>query len=117
METHYFTNGPKKVITIYFSVLISLNTYLSDNSLQNSTTYIVESVQDFLLKLGIKPLMQLLEISIFSLSNDIVRLTKIMNNLVKDLTILNFSHFSVSKIDRIFPKKTFCEEYLIRRQT
>ena len=27
------------------------------------------------------------------------------------------SHFSVSKIGRIFPKKNFCEEYLIRRPT
>jgi hypothetical protein len=34
--------------------------------------------------------MHLLEISIFSLNNDLVRLTKIMNNLVKDLKILIF---------------------------
>ena len=34
----------------------------------------------------------------FSLNNDIVRLTKIINNLVKDLKIL-------SKIGRIVPKK------------
>ena len=45
-------------------------------------TALVETVQDFLVKLGIKPLMDLLKISIFSLNNDIVRLTKIMNNLV-----------------------------------
>ena len=51
---------------------------------------ILETVQDFLIKLGIKPLMHLLEISIFSLNNDLVRLTKIMNNLVKDLKILSF---------------------------
>ena len=50
----------------------------------------LETVQDFLIKLGIKPLMHLLEISIFSLNNDIVRLTKIMNNLVKDIRILSF---------------------------
>ena len=42
----------------------------------------LETVQDFVIKLGIKPLMHLLEISIFLLNNDIVRLTKIMNNLV-----------------------------------
>ena len=53
-------------------------------------TYILESVQDFLIKLDIKPLMHLLEISIFSLNNDLVKLTKIMNNLVKDLKILSF---------------------------
>ena len=50
----------------------------------------LETVQDFLIKLGFKPLMRLLEIGIFSLNNDLVRLTKIMNNLVKDLKILSF---------------------------
>ena len=39
----------------------------------------VESVQDFLIKLDMKPRMHLVEISIFSLNLDIVRLTKIMN--------------------------------------
>ena len=34
----------------------------------------VETVQDFLIKLGIKPLMHLLEISIFSLNNDLPKL-------------------------------------------
>ena len=35
-----------------------------------------------------------------------VRLTKIMNNLVKDLKIQSFKAiFSLSKIGRIFPKK------------
>ncbi len=53
-------------------------------------TSALETVQDFLIKLGIKTLMHLLEISIFSLNNDLVRLTKIMNNLVKDLKILSF---------------------------
>ena len=50
----------------------------------------LETVQDFLIKLGIKPLMHLLEISIFSLNNDLVRHNKIMKNLVKDLKILSF---------------------------
>ena len=50
----------------------------------------LETFQDFLIKLGIKPLMHLLETSIFSLNNDLVSLTKIMNNLVKDLKILSF---------------------------
>ena len=45
----------------------------------------LESVQDFLIKLGIKPLMHLLEISTFSLNNVIVRLTtKIMNRADKN---------------------------------
>ena len=50
--------------------------------------YRVETVQDFLIKLGIKPLMHLLEKSIFSLNNDLVRLTKIMNRADK-----NRAHF------------------------
>ena len=50
----------------------------------------VETVQDFLIKLGIKPRMHVLEMCIFSLNNDILRLTKIMNNLVKDCKICTF---------------------------
>ena len=50
----------------------------------------LESVQDFLIKLDIKTLMHLMEISIFSLNNDLIRFTKIMNNLVKDFKILSF---------------------------
>ena len=50
--------------------------------------WVLESVHDFLIKLGIKPLMHLLEISIFSLNNVILRLTKIVN---KDDQ--NWAHF------------------------
>ena len=50
----------------------------------------LETVQDFLIKLDIKPLMHLLKISIFSLNKDIVRLPKIMNNLIKDCKIRTF---------------------------
>ena len=39
----------------------------------------VDTVQDFLIKLGFKPHMRLLKISIFSINNFIVRLNKIMN--------------------------------------
>ena len=46
----------------------------------------VQTVQDFLIKLGIKPLMHLLE----KKHNDLVRLTKIMNNHVKDFKIMSF---------------------------
>ena len=66
----------------------------------------LETVQDFLIELGIKPLMHLLEISIFSLNNDIVRLTKIMNNLVKDLKILSFKViFQCLKLGKSYQKK------------
>ena len=55
----------------------------------------VKSFQDFLIKLDMKPLMHLLEISIFSLNIDIVRLTKTMNNVVNDLKILSIKVISV----------------------
>ena len=48
----------------------------------------LETVEDFLIKLDIKPLMHLLEIITFSLNDVIVRLTKIMNRADK-----NWAHF------------------------
>ena len=66
----------------------------------------LETVQDFLIKLDIKPLMHLLEISHFSPIIDLVRLTKIMNNLVKDLKILSFKViFQCLKLVESFQKK------------
>ena len=50
--------------------------------------YFLENEQDFLIKLSIKPLIHLLEISIFSLNNVILRVTKIMNRTDK-----NQAHF------------------------
>ena len=49
---------------------------------------LVEAVQNFSIKLDIKPIMHLLEISTLSLNNVIVRLTKIMNKAKK-----NWEHF------------------------
>ena len=66
----------------------------------------LDYVQDFLIKLDIKPVIHLLEISIFSLNDDLVRLTKIMNNLVKDLKILSFKViFKCLKLVESFQKK------------
>ena len=48
----------------------------------------LDTVQDFLIKLGIKPRLHIGEISIFSLNNVIVRPTKIMNRADK-----NWAHF------------------------
>ena len=65
---------------------------------------VVETVQDFLIKLDIKPLMHLLEI----------RLSKIMNNLVKDLKIPSFS--SVQRptyINEIFWKLWFLKYFIL----
>ena len=61
------------------------------------TAFLLESVQDFLIKLEMKPCLHLVEISIFSLNHVIVRLTKIMNKP------WNISKF-VLKIGWIFPK-------------
>ena len=52
--------------------------------------YIVDTFQDFLIQMDMKPSMHLVEISIFSLDNVTVRLTKIMNNLLEHLKILIF---------------------------
>ena len=48
----------------------------------------IDTVQDFLLELGMKPHIRLVEISIFSLNNVTVRPTKIMNRADK-----NWAHF------------------------
>ena len=53
----------------------------------------------------------------FSLNNDIVTFTKIMNNLVKDLKILSFRvNFQCLNLVKSFQKNSF-KEYLIRRPT
>ena len=53
-----------------------------------------------------------MEMSIFSLNNDLVRLTKILNNLAKDLKILSLKvTFQCLKLVKSFQKK-ICEEYL-----
>ena len=68
--------------------------------------YVVDTVQDFLIKLGIKPCVHLWKISIFSLNHIIVRPTKIMNNLGKDLKILSFKVFFQSlKLVQSFQKQ------------
>ena len=46
----------------------------------------VDTVQDFLIKLGIKPRLHILKISIFSLNHVIVRPTKIIKDLCKAST-------------------------------
>ena len=56
--------------------------------------WVVEFVQDFLIKLDMKPCIHLVEISIFSLYHVIIRLTKIMNNLLKHLKIRTFKVIS-----------------------
>ena len=75
----------KRFMLVYFTSV----TYFDKITVQNHSILIqgLETVQDFLIKLNIKQLMHLLKISIFSLINDILILTKIMINLVKDCKI------------------------------
>ena len=72
--------------------------------------YKLETVQDFLIKLGIKPRMHVWEISIFSLNNVIVRPTKIMNRADK-----NWAHFQKTKYFKIqsFRKISFIKVDLL----
>ena len=84
----------------------SLNDVLLPEKRLNLTACAVETVQDFLMKLEIKPLSYLLEISIFFLNNDLVRLAKIMNNLAKDLKIRSFKDiFQYLKLVESFQKR------------
>ena len=47
------------------------------NGFQGLVSYILESVQDFLIKLDMKPCIHLVKISIFSLNSVTIRLTKL----------------------------------------
>ena len=66
----------------------------------------LDTVTDFLIELGMKPCMHLIEISIFALNDVTARLTKIMNNLLKHLKILTFKViFQCRKLVESFQKK------------
>ena len=67
--------------------------YLNQNNVSVESffycdTLTIDTVHDFLIKLGIKPRLHILKIGIFSLNHVIVRPTKIMNNLLKVWKIL-----------------------------
>ena len=62
----------------------------------------LDTVQDFSIKLGIKPRMHLSAISILSLNNVIVRSTKIMNTADK-----NLAHFKKQRTLKIEVFKKF----------
>ena len=71
----------------------------------------LDNVQDFLIKLGIKPRMHLWKISIFSLYNVMVRPTKIMNRADK-----NGAHFWRTKYfkNQSFQKISFLKVDLLK---
>ena len=63
---------------------------LQKKTLQDQGAAKLDTVQDFLIKLGIKPCVRILEISIFSLNHVIIRPTKVMNNLLNVCKICTF---------------------------
>ena len=79
----------------------------------------IDTVQDFLMKLGIKLCLHILKIRIFSLNHVIVRPIKIMNILLKVCKICTYfqSHFFGIKTQPNLNYFFFCEEYLTRRST
>ena len=106
-----------------FKVHFSLETRMLLHKREFHALYILwlcvlDTVQDFLIKLGIKPRLHIvLKISIFSLNHVIVRPTKIMNNLLNVCKICTFKfifrHQKSTESFWIF----FSEEYLNRRST
>ena len=73
-QSHYLASKINLIILIFFCA------------------YYLDTIQDFLIKLCINPLMHLLEIDIFSIYHVIIRPTKIMNNLIKNCKIRIFQH-------------------------
>ena len=71
-----------------FKTLCYANVHFANPLKRTAST--IESVQDFLIMLDMKPCMHLVEISIFSLNHVILRLTKIMNNLLEHQEIRTF---------------------------
>ena len=77
----------------------------------------LETVQDFLITLGIKPSLHILKIIICSLNHVIVRPTKIMNNIPKVCKICTFKVIFDIKNQPNLSDFFFCEEYVTRRST
>ena len=59
------------------------NLWLPHKQIFVTTAQIIDTIQDFLCKLGMKPYMHLVEISIFWLNHVIVRPTKIIKDTRK----------------------------------
>ena len=82
-NSNKFKNAVIVCLEQHYKVMYSLES-ISSNS-------VLESVQDFLIKLDMKPFMHLVEISIFPQDHVIIRLTKIWS------TSSNISKFVLSK--------------------
>jgi hypothetical protein len=77
----------------------------------------LDTVEGFLIKLGIKPCLHILEISIFSLNHVIISPTQIMNNSLKDCKfVLSKSFFCIENQPNL-SDFFFFEDYLTKRST
>ena len=107
MKVHIYQSGNYTPISLWYQLLylgISLqihirfvrqacNTTTPPLNKQTNFTYATseqDTVQHFLIKLGIKPPLHILKISIFSLNHVIIRPTKILNNLLKVCKVCTF---------------------------
>ena len=100
---------------MFFEVLLKCICVLKDKII--CVGGIVDTVQDFLIKLGMKPRLHILEISIFPLNHVTVRPTKIMNNLLKVYKICTFKIIFWDQKSTEYFLIFFCEKYLTRRST
>ena len=82
----YDTNGCPDCVEMCQLSLSTLQKSCFDIRGRSQPTYTTDTIQDFLCKLGIKPHMHLVEISIFSLNHAIARPTKIIKDLRKAST-------------------------------
>ena len=85
----WFTNFESDCGLVWSSSGLSDQRYKKMNAASQRTivaSQLLDTVQKFLIKLGIKPHLHILKISIYSLNHVIVRPTKIINNLLKICT-------------------------------
>ena len=115
-----YQNSSNNLVTEWYKfsqeILLSLYTVICFLKAKHMACWL-DTIQDFLIKLGIKPHLHILKIIIFSLNHVIVRPTKIMNNPLKVFKICTFKViFQHQKSTESF-WFFFCEEYLTRRST
>ena len=85
---HYHSNNRIELHSHSFIHFYCLIPASKNANLTPPSTLVLDTVQDFLIKLGIKPHIHLLEIGIFLLYHVIIEPTKIMNRADK-----NWAHF------------------------
>ena len=82
--THTFIQDHTIIRLLEYRVQGAVKDYNTITEIVSESSPAVDTVQDFLIKLDMKPCMHLVKISIFLLNRIIVRLTKIMNRADKN---------------------------------